>query len=192
MSRPRMRAALNDLAHDVTDVPLAPAAAIRAHGRSRARGRLATVAAVVVAVLGVAVGATFAVQHARPHTPQPASASVGPSVPDGAFRVAITVARDATDADKQVIMARLQSLPVIGDIDFVDRAEAWREFTERFKDAPDLIKTTKPESMPEMFVVIVPDATVVKRLHDQLARQQGVEQIIDQHLPVPSFTPTRR
>ncbi|WP_305783251.1 LytR C-terminal domain-containing protein [Symbioplanes lichenis] len=80
---------LRQLDHDVADLPLAPAAAIRARGRRRGRAQLA---ATTVAVAAVAV--TAGVVLTRPDEPQPV-ADVPPPV-------ACDVALPAEPAEVQV------------------------------------------------------------------------------------------
>ncbi len=66
-------------------------------------------------------------------------------------------------------------------IDFVDQARAYELFKETFKDAPDLVKNTSPDALPESFVVKLQDPKKFDVVSSALSGKPGVDSVQDEH-----------
>jgi len=87
-----------------------------------------------------------------------------------------------TPAEKAAIETRLRSLTVVIVVEFVDYQEAYREFAWRFCHAPDLVAATKPESLPESFVVTIRDPGDFPAVAKAVGAMPGVMDVV--HIPV--------
>jgi cell division transport system permease protein len=72
--------------------------------------------------------------------------------------------------------------PTVKTIDFVDQARAYEYFKETFKDAPDLVKNTSPDALPESFAVKLADPTKFSVVSSALDGKPGVDSVQDQHV----------
>lgn len=67
------------------------------------------------------------------------------------YDVSVFLSHDATTAQKDAIRTKLDALHPVGGIRFEDRQQAYAEFKKDFKDYPDLVDGTRPDSLPESF-----------------------------------------
>jgi cell division transport system permease protein len=91
-----------------------------------------------------------------------------------------TAATEAQIADVQTSLNALR--PTVKTIDFVDQARAYEYFKETFKDAPDLVKNTSPDALPESFAVKLADPTKFSVVSSALDGKPGVDSVQDQHV----------
>src|SRR4051794_24310123 len=61
------------------------------------------------------------------------------------IEVTIFLKSDVTQPQKDEINAKLQSNPLVEKSDFETREQAYNRFSEIFKDAPDLVASTKAD-----------------------------------------------
>jgi hypothetical protein len=167
----RIHDALAGLEHEVDGLRLASPAQIRARGESLRRRRAVGTAAAVAVGAAVTGAVAIPVLHAsQRHAAQPpvapsgvASASGCGPVTDSPHRpgtVTVFLATGVTDAQKLQIETRLRNLPGVVAVDFDSREQAWQRFRAQFCDAPDLVAATKPDALPESFIVTMrPPAT---------------------------------
>src|SRR5665213_3195585 len=88
----------------------------------------------------------------------------------------------ATQAQITDVQNELQALqPTVKSIDFVDQARAYELFKETFKDAPDLVKNTSPDALPESFVVKLQDPKKFDVVSSALSGKPGVDSVQDEH-----------
>jgi hypothetical protein len=173
-----IHSALVDLAQDVDGLRIAPPEAVRARGEARRRRQV--VGAVAVVVVGAAVTGAVAlpVLHGDRGAsggslgvaaPPSASGCVSPSpsgpppqkFPNDAVSAELADSRMATvylkltiSADqKGAVDTKLRSLAGVTSVELVDRAHTWQNFVRTFCYAPDLVAVTKPEQLPESFVI---------------------------------------
>jgi cell division transport system permease protein len=57
---------------------------------------------------------------------------------------------------------------------------AWQRFKTQFRDAPDLVNATKPESLPESFRVKLKNAEEFQAISDKYKGRDGISEIVDQ------------
>lgn len=87
----------------------------------------------------------------------------------------------AVTADQRAaIVSTLHSLPVVKSIHYETQAEAYKRFTEQFKDSPDLVNNVKPDALPESYRVKLKDPTKFAIVSSGLQDQPGVESVQDQ------------
>jgi cell division protein FtsX len=74
-----------------------------------------------------------------------------PGRPMHHFTVVIYLDHDSTPEQRAAIEAALPSFDPTGEIEFEDRAHAFREFQKMMKDRPDMLESTEESNMPESF-----------------------------------------
>ena len=95
--------------------------------------------------------------------------------------VSIFLKTDVTEDQKNTLDAALKSDPLVKQpVTFETKEEALKKFQQQFKDAPDLIKATKPESLPASFRVQLKDPQQYQKIYDQYKAKDGVDDIVDQ------------
>jgi cell division protein FtsX len=76
-------------------------------------------------------------------------------------RITAFLKRDAA-GQQAAVEARIRALPAVTSIVFVSRQEAYERFKTNFKDSPDLLASTKPESLPEYLEAVVTDGAIAE------------------------------
>ncbi len=100
------------------------------------------VALVVVGVAALLVGAAIATVTVL---------AVGAGPEQHRYDVSVFLAHDTTTPQKGTIRTALDTLHPVDGIRFEDRQAAYAKFKEMFKDRPDLVNSTQPDSLPESF-----------------------------------------
>jgi cell division transport system permease protein len=85
---------------------------------------------------------------------------------------------DVTLAQRDAVEARLRGLGLDAIIGFSSRGEAYERFAAVYCDAPELIAATRPEDLPESFVVTLGDAGDYGVIHDALVGMPGVDAVV--------------
>ena len=85
---------------------------------------------------------------------------------------------DITDGQRGAVERRLHELPSVQGVSFETKEQAYERFKEQFKDAPDLISTTKPDSLPESFRATVTDSSLVEAIETVIAAAPGVSDVL--------------
>jgi cell division transport system permease protein len=68
----------------------------------------------------------------------------------------------------------------VENVTYVSRADAYKQFQEQFKDAPDLVKATKPDALPESFRVKLHNPKQFQEVSDRYKNRDGVDEVVDQ------------
>ncbi len=201
----RIREALTDLEKDVAGLRLAPAAAVRARGDARRRRQVAgAVAAVAVGAAvtgavalpplygggphgGLAAGGPASASSARSPAPghcpsgpsHPAGRGTSPSTPAAVVRtVRVFMSTSSTPAQRAAVASALDSLPEIVGYTYEDHERAYLRFKAVFCDAPDLVGATKPESLPESFVVTLRSPAAYSIVDSAVGHLPGVDAVV--------------
>jgi cell division transport system permease protein len=99
----------------------------------------------------------------------------------GKVEVSIFLKGDVTDAQRSALQSDLNSDPLVQQPPIYEsRATAWERFRTQFKDAPDLVSATKPDSLPESFRVKLKDPNKFQVVYDKYKEREGIAEIIDQ------------
>jgi len=94
--------------------------------------------------------------------------------------VSIFLKNDYTDAQQQALAAQLRTDPLVKDMTFETKDEAYKKFQVQFKDAPDLVKATKPDSLPASFRVKLKDPKQFDQIAATYRGKDGVDDVLDQ------------
>jgi cell division transport system permease protein len=98
----------------------------------------------------------------------------------GEIEVSIFLSDDVTPAQRTSLDTALQSNPLVLEKTYESREDAFKKFTELWKDSPDLVKAVQPNQLPESFRVKLKDPEQYKVFAAQIEGQQGIQDIVDQ------------
>src|SRR4051794_3001436 len=128
----------------------------------------------VLLLLGAGlVGCDRSTTSAAPQSPAPT-----------ASKISVFLEDTIDDAQRVAVEQQLRSTPGVRDTTFVTRQESYEQFKELFKDDPDLISRTTPESLPESFRVTIADGACVEAYDLPFRKIAGVSDV--------DFAPTNR
>jgi len=100
---------------------------------------------------------------------------------DAKVEVSIFLKSDATDDQHAALKQALEGDPLIQQpVRYESKQEAYANFQKLFKEAPDLVAETKPESLPDSFRLRMKDAGRFQEVYDKYHTTAGVSQIVDQ------------
>jgi len=95
--------------------------------------------------------------------------------------VSIFLRNDVTDDQRKALSNQLASDPLVKQpVTFETKEQAYQKFQVQFKDAPDLIKATKPDSLPASFRVQLKDPQLYQQIYDNYKGKDGIDEIVDQ------------
>jgi cell division transport system permease protein len=95
--------------------------------------------------------------------------------------VSIFLRNDITDDQQKALSDQLNSDPLVKQpVTFETKAQAYEKFKQQFKDAPDLIKATKPDALPASFRVQLVDPQKYQQIYDNYNGKDGIDEIVDQ------------
>ncbi|MBX6355997.1 MAG: ABC transporter permease [Micromonosporaceae bacterium] len=95
-------------------------------------------------------------------------------------QISIYLKKDVTDAQKANLDSALSDDPLVKDHFYESRETAYERFKEQFRDAPDLVNSVKPDSMPESFRISLKDPERVAEIDKKYHGVEGIDQIVDQ------------
>ncbi|MGH3663357.1 MAG: permease-like cell division protein FtsX [Micromonosporaceae bacterium] len=96
------------------------------------------------------------------------------------IEVAIFLSKDVTDGQRDALKQELGSDPLVKDVVHETQDAAYQRFQEQFRDAPDLVDATKPESLPESLRVQLKDPEKFDAIRTKYQEYDGVDEIVDQ------------
>jgi cell division transport system permease protein len=96
------------------------------------------------------------------------------------IEVTIFLKNEATQPQKDAIGAALNSDSLVEKSAFETRDQAYSRFSEIFKDAPDLVSSTKVEALPESYRVKLKDPGRFDEVDAKYKTMEGVDEIVDQ------------
>jgi len=97
------------------------------------------------------------------------------------IEVSIFLKNDVTPEQQQALANQLRSDPLIKQpVFFETKDQAYQKFKTQFKDAPDLVKATKPDSLPASFKVKLKDPKQFDQIAAQYRGRDGVDDVLDQ------------
>jgi cell division transport system permease protein len=95
--------------------------------------------------------------------------------------VSIFLKPDYTDDQRKALADALATDPLVKQpVTFETKDQAYQKFKQQFKDAPDLVKATKPESLPASFRVQLKDPQKYQTIYDLYKGKDGIDDIVDQ------------
>jgi cell division transport system permease protein len=97
------------------------------------------------------------------------------------IEVSIFLKNDVTDAQQQALLTQLHNDPLVKQpVIFETKEQAYQKFKTQFKDAPDLVKATKPDSLPASFKVKLKDPKQFDQIAATYRGKDGVDDVLDQ------------
>ncbi|SCF35061.1 cell division protein FtsX [Micromonospora matsumotoense] len=94
--------------------------------------------------------------------------------------VSIFLKTDVTEQQRTDLDAKLKGDPLVKEVLYVNKDEAYKTFKEMYQDAPDLVNVVKPDLLPESFRLKLVNPEQYKNIYDQYQGTEGVDVIVDQ------------
>jgi cell division transport system permease protein len=94
--------------------------------------------------------------------------------------VSIFLKNEVTEDQRNSLREDLASDPLVKSVQYVSKEEAYETFKVQFKDAPDLVSATKPDSLPESFRVKLKNSRQFQEISDKYKTRDGVSEVVDQ------------
>jgi cell division transport system permease protein len=164
-----------------------PVSQAMTHGRRirRRRGVLMGGSA-AVAVVAVLAKLNVALAPAAKPPPVPAKAAMPALVTTTpcaeplkkADQVAVFLNRDITDAQRSNLDAALRTDPIVRNLRFESREEAYAKFVELWKGNPEFVRQVAPEALPESFRMNLAEPTGYPAFAAEFKRRAGVEDVV--------------
>jgi len=96
------------------------------------------------------------------------------------IEVSIFLANEVSDQQRADLNTALESDPLVRDVVYESREQAYERFKEMYRDAPDLVNAIKPELLPESFRVRLVNPEQYELIYDKYKDTEGIDEIIDQ------------
>jgi len=81
---------------------------------------------------------------------------------------------------REDIRAKLTEDPLVAEVFYESKTEAYERFKEQFSDQPELVASVGPEDLPESFRVKLHDPEQFAAIYDRFSAYPGVEEVVDQ------------
>ncbi|MBQ1026008.1 permease-like cell division protein FtsX [Micromonospora sp. C95] len=96
------------------------------------------------------------------------------------IEVSIFLDAEVTEEQRSAIATQLDSDPLISQVTYVNKDEAFQRFQEMFRDSPDLLSAVKADQLPESYRLKLVNPEEYKTISDQYTAVEGVDQVVDQ------------
>ncbi|MFI7025085.1 permease-like cell division protein FtsX [Micromonospora sp. NPDC049900] len=96
------------------------------------------------------------------------------------IEVSIFLEADVTEEQRTAIAGQLDADPLISQVTYVNKDEAFQRFQEMFRDSPDLLSAVKADQLPESYRLRLVDPEQYRTIADQYTGTAGVDQVVDQ------------
>jgi cell division transport system permease protein len=94
--------------------------------------------------------------------------------------VSIFLKADVTDDQRSSLDNELRRDPLVQEVTYESREEAYNNFKQLYRDSPDLVESVKPDTLPESFRVKLKDPQKFKEISERYKDRDGVDDIVDQ------------
>ncbi|GHJ56469.1 permease-like cell division protein FtsX [Micromonospora chersina] len=95
-------------------------------------------------------------------------------------QVSIFLKTDVNDQQRTDLETKLKADPMIKDVTYVNKDEAYKRFQQMYADAPDLVNAVKPDQLPESFRLTLVNPEQYKKIYDEYKTSEGIDTIVDQ------------
>jgi cell division transport system permease protein len=86
-----------------------------------------------------------------------------------------------SQAQREDILHTLEGMkPLVTQINYESKAQAYEHFKKQFKDSPDMLQNTAPDALPESYQVKLKDPKQFEVVSTALEGKQGVDIVQDQ------------
>ncbi|WP_446218519.1 permease-like cell division protein FtsX [Micromonospora sp. IBHARD004] len=96
------------------------------------------------------------------------------------IEVSIFLKTDVNEQQRNDLDAKLKSDPLVKEVTYVNKDEAYKRFQQMYADAPDLVNAVKADQLPESFRLKLVNPEQYKNIYDQYKGAEGVDEIVDQ------------
>ncbi|MEU0550665.1 permease-like cell division protein FtsX [Micromonospora sp. NPDC005979] len=96
------------------------------------------------------------------------------------IEVSIFLTQEVSEQQRTDLNDKLKNDPLVKDVIYVNKDEAYKKFQEMYQDAPDLVNAVKPDQLPESFRLKLKNPEQYKNIYDQYKETEGVDEIVDQ------------
>jgi cell division transport system permease protein len=96
------------------------------------------------------------------------------------IEVSVFLKADVTEEQRKGLESDLTGDPLVQDVTYESKELAWERFKTQFRDAPDLVNATKPESLPESFRIKLKNPKQFNEINEKYRERAGVSEIVDQ------------
>ncbi|MEU5552863.1 MULTISPECIES: permease-like cell division protein FtsX [unclassified Micromonospora] len=96
------------------------------------------------------------------------------------IEVSIFLEADVSEEQRTAIAGQLEADPLISQVTYVNKDEAFQRFQEMFRDSPDLLSAVKADQLPESYRLRLVDPEQYRTIADQYTGTAGVDQVVDQ------------
>ncbi|RIV34594.1 permease-like cell division protein FtsX [Micromonospora radicis] len=96
------------------------------------------------------------------------------------IQVSVFLKTDISEDERVALGARLESDPLVSQVTYVNKDEAFQRFQEMFRDSPDLLSAVKADQLPESYRLNLVNPEEYKTISEQYASAEGVDQVVDQ------------
>lgn len=94
--------------------------------------------------------------------------------------VSIYLKGDVSPEQRSALEGKLKSDPEVREVLYESKEQAYTNFQEMFRDAPDMVESVGPAEMPESFRVSLHDPTHFETINQNYQTTEGVQSIVDQ------------
>jgi len=91
-----------------------------------------------------------------------------------------TTCPQITEQQQQTLRQDLEDQPVVEEVHYESKEEAYERFTELFRDQENLLEIVEPDILPASFRVSLVDPDEFRVISEQFQAYPGVEDIVDQ------------
>ncbi|WP_089156734.1 permease-like cell division protein FtsX [Micromonospora sp. NBS 11-29] len=95
-------------------------------------------------------------------------------------QVSIFLKTDVQEQQRVDLQTKLDADPLVKDVTYVDKDQAYKRFQQMYADAPDLVNAVKADQLPESFRITLNDPQQYKQIYDQYKTAEGIDTIVDQ------------
>lgn len=96
------------------------------------------------------------------------------------IEVSVFLKTDVPAEQRDSLQAKLQGDPLVKEVIYVDKEEAYERFQQMYADAPDLVKAVQADVLPESFRLKLNDPQQYRTIYDQYKDDAAVDEIVDQ------------
>jgi cell division transport system permease protein len=96
------------------------------------------------------------------------------------IQVSIFLKKDVTDEQRSALDSALHGDPMVKEYFHETKEQAYENFKTIFRDAPDLVSSVKPDTLPEAFRVTLKNPEEYQKAFDKYKDYEGISDIVDQ------------
>ena len=95
-------------------------------------------------------------------------------------QVSIFLSNTVTQDQRDELRDELEADPLVKSVFYESRHDAYVKFSQNFAEAPDLVRSTKEDALPESFRVKLKDVTQFQAIYEKYHDKTYIDDIVDQ------------